>query len=268
MVSRFSVRFLVVGASLCALGSLMALPSAAQELTEEWGYDRKGDDYTSFEVRDLARCQAACERDRRCVAYTFDAPTCYLKDEINDKKTRFGVVTGYKRHDDSGHGDHEDGYDERYVELTEERGWDRKGDDYSSFRTRTLEDCQDSCREDRRCLAYTYDTRERTCYLKDEVNEPRESRRMITGVRESSEDERGYPEHGRLTEERGWDRKGDDYTSFRARGLYDCQAACEKDERCRAYTFDTRNDVCYLKDEINSRRENERMITGYKPEDE
>lgn len=260
-------RFLSCAAVVFAL----TRPATAQELTEEWGYDRKGDDYTSFEVRDLARCQVACERDRRCVAYTFDAPTCYLKDEINDKKTRFGVVTGYKRSDRPGRGDHNDGddsYDERYVELTEERGWDRKGDDFSSFRARALEDCQDSCREDRRCLAYTYDTRERTCYLKDEVNEPRESRRMITGVREVDGDHGGHPEHGGLTEERGWDRKGDDYTSFRVRGLYDCQAACRKDGRCRAYTFDTRNDVCYLKDEINSRRENERMITGYKPEDE
>jgi hypothetical protein len=38
---------------------LSALPGAAQLLTEERGYDRKGDDYTSFRARGLRDCTAA-----------------------------------------------------------------------------------------------------------------------------------------------------------------------------------------------------------------
>ena len=42
--------------------------------------------------------------------------------------------------------------------------------------------------------------------------------------------------------------------------------ACRKDGRCRAYTYDTRNDACYLKDRVNSSQRDDAMVTGYKQE--
>lgn len=67
-----------------------------------------------------------------------------------------------------------------------------------------------------------------------------------------------------LTEERGLDRRGNDYVDFRARDLLDCQDSCRRDDRCRAYTFDTIDRTCFLKSRVNTQQRNRDMVTGYK----
>ena len=237
-----------------ALAALVPNLLTAQELTREQGYDRRGNDYTSFHARNLSGCVESCRDDRRCRAYTYDTRdgTCYLKDRVNYSQRNDAMVTGYKQ---EGGGDSERG-------LTEERGYDRRGSDYTSFRARDLSDCKRACRKDGRCRAYTYDTRNDACYLKDRMNSPQRNDAMVTGYK--SEDSGDF---GGLTEERGYDRRGNDYTSFRARNLADCKGACRKDGRCRAYTYNTRNDACYLKDRVNSSQRNDAMVTGYKRDD-
>ncbi len=227
---------------------------AAQEITREQGYDRRGNDYTSFRARSLADCVETCREDRRCRAYTYDTRngTCYLKDRVNSSQRKDSMVTGYKR-DDSSDSD---------FGLTEERGYDRRGNDYTSFRARSLADCKGACRKDRRCRAYTYDTRNDACYLKDRVNSSQRNDAMVTGTKRDDSSDGDFG----LTEEQGYDRRGNDYTSFRARSLSDCVGACRKDARCRAYTYDTRNDACYLKDRVNSAQSDDAMVTGYKRE--
>ena len=236
------------------LAALVPSLLTAQELTREQGYDRRGNDYTSFRARSLSACVEYCRDDWRCHAYTYDTRngTCYLKDRVNSSQRNDAMVTGYKREDGSG----------GELGLTEERGYDRRGNDYRSFRARGLADCMGACRKDGRCRAYTYDTRNESCYLKDRVNSPLRNEVMVTGYKD--EDSGDF---GGLTEERGHDRRGSDYTSFRARGLEDCKGACRKDGRCRAYTYDTRNEACYLKDRVNSSQRNDSMVTGYKRDD-
>lgn len=227
-------------------------------LTEERGYDRRGNDYTSFRARSLSDCKGSCRKDRRCRAYTYDTrnDACYLKDRVNSGQRNDAMVTGYKREDgDGGGGD---------FGLTEEIGYDRRGSDYTSFRSRSLSDCKGACRKDGRCRAYTYDRGKEVCYLKDRVNSAQRNDAMVTGVKR----EDGGDDDFGLTEESGYDRRGSDYTSFRARSLTDCQGACRKDGRCRAYTYDTRNDACYLKDRVNSSQRDDAMVTGYKREGE
>jgi hypothetical protein len=245
-----------------ALAGLVPGLLAAQEITREQGYDRRGNDYTSFHARSLCACVETCRYDYRCRAYSYDTRegTCYLKERVNSAQRKEEMVTGYKREEG---GDHESG-------LTEERGYDRRGSDYTSFRSRSLSDCKGACRRDGRCRAYSYDTREGTCYLKSRVNSAQRKEEMVTGYKseddDNSDDSSDDDDRG-LTEERGYDRRGNDYTSFRARGLSDCLGACRKDHRCRAYTYDTRNDACYLKDRVNSAQRNGDMVTGYKRED-
>jgi hypothetical protein len=67
-----------------------------------------------------------------------------------------------------------------------------------------------------------------------------------------------------LTEERGFDRRGNDYVDFRARDLVDCQDSCRRDNRCQAYTFDTIDRTCWLKNRVNSQQRNRDTVTGYK----
>jgi hypothetical protein len=243
----------------------LALPglASAQRLTEEYGFDRVGSDYNSFETGDLDACKAACGRDSRCRAYTYlpSKQECYLKDRVNAAQRSRDGVTGVKQSGDGG----------SIGDLTEESGYDRRGNDYTSFRARDLNDCQRACNRESRCRAYTFDTRSADCYLKDRVNKGERNGVMVTGYKTGS-DGGGTPRppypggggSGFLTEEPGRDRKGNDYDSFRSRSLDDCKQECRRDSRCQAYTFIRSSRECFLKNRINSARDNGDAVTGYK----
>lgn len=145
--------------------------------------------------------------------------------------------------------------------LSEERGYDRRGADYTSFRTRSLDECQSACRRDDRCRAYTFDQGGDRCYLKSEAPPQRPARDRISGVKGE-----GFDPGGELTEERGYDRRGGDYTSFDTRRLETCQDACAGDERCRAYAWDSSRGICYLKDRVPSSSRDSSVTSGYKRE--
>ncbi|HSS50365.1 MAG TPA: PAN domain-containing protein, partial [Thermoanaerobaculia bacterium] len=144
---------------------------------------------------------------------------------------------------------------------------DRPGGDYTNFRTTELRECQRACAKDRRCAAYTFNSVNSLCYLKDQVTKTSYDSRTISGVKEG-----GGPGPGGgdrfLSEERGSDYRGGDYTNFRSRGLGDCQDACRRDRRCQAYTFNGRSGVCYLKDRVGDRERNGETVTGRKGRDD
>jgi len=134
-----------------------------------------------------------------------------------------------------------------------------------SFRTPRLEACQDACQRDRRCEAYTFNTRTETCYLKDEVGNLQANPDTITGQKGGAGHGPGN-RPGELSEEWGQDYRGGDYDSFPVRSLASCQAECRNEGRCRAYSFNTRTKLCYLKDRVGSPEENRETVTGVKGE--
>lgn len=154
-------------------------------------------------------------------------------------------------------------------ELTTEYDRDRRGDDYASFGVRALGDCQDACRNDSRCRAYTWSSYDRKCWLKSSVNEAERASGMVTGYKTRGSgggwDGGGWDGRDRLTTERGVNRAGSDYRSFYARGLEDCQDACSRESRCQAYAYNLRDRTCYLKDRVPSGRSNADVVSGYKP---
>lgn len=244
---------------LLALTLILPAVALAQRVSEEYGYDRRGNDYTSFAARSLEECKRACSRDDRCQAYTYitSRRECWLKDRVPVAQRSRDAVTGVKQ------GGGSSGAPGRG--LTEERGMDRRGNDYTSFRARGLSECQSACRREERCRAYTFDTRNGGCFLKDRVNAGQRNGVMITGYK--TQDGGGRPPGGgwgRLTEERGMDRRGNDYDSFRTRNLEECKRECREDGRCQAYTYIHSSRTCYLKDRINSAQRNRDAVTGYR----
>jgi hypothetical protein len=243
-------------AAMMALGGGPAAGAAQQDLTEEPGYDRRGDDYNSFRAESAGECQRACAREDRCQAYTWNVRSgdCYLKSHINSPKRHGDMVTGYRR--GGGMGGSGGGC------LSEEWGYDRSGNDYRSFDVPGLEDCKRACIEDRRCQAFTFLSRGNTCYLKSRAGYPQRQNGAVTGAKGGGG---GFnPWSGGLTEEAGYDRRGDDYSRFRARTLGACKAACHRDSRCRAFSYIVSSEDCYLKKRINSREYNPDAVTGYK----
>jgi hypothetical protein len=158
-------------------------------LTEEWGINYEGGDYSRFRTDDVRDCKSACRRDTLCRAYTYNTSsrTCYLKDRVNSPRRRSETVSGVKG--DRGGDDRYDVLDRyprdrREGRLTEEWGTNREGGDYTRFRAEDVRECKAACWEDGRCRAYTFNTSRRECYLKDRV--PGASRRSdtVSGVKE------------------------------------------------------------------------------------
>ncbi len=153
--------------------------------------------------------------------------------------------------------------------VTEEYGVDRRGGDYRNFAADDLRTCQNICKGDARCRAYAYNLNRRVCYLKSQVPDATGDREVTSGVKQGGGgNDGGYGGggggQGQVTEERGFDRRGNDFVDFRADNLADCQDACRRDNRCRAYTFDTRERTCWLKNRVNSQQRNRDTVTGFK----
>lgn len=143
--------------------------------TTEYGFDQPGGDYRNLPARDLDECQDACAREDRCRAYTFNTQDhrCYLKDSERPMIRRSDAVTGVKRGGSGRAG------------LSERQGYNLEGGDYSRVYLDSLGQCQDACSSDRQCLAYTYNQRDRMCYLKDRVTQYTPRRDTVSGEKES-----------------------------------------------------------------------------------
>jgi PAN domain len=150
--------------------------------------------------------------------------------------------------------------------LSEEPQFDRPGGDYTNFRTTDLRDCKRACATDRRCVAYSFNSVNSACYLKDQITKTSRDSRTISGIKEGYGGGPGRPPHGGgdLSREPGFDYYGSDYTSFRVPGDEACREECRRDRRCVAYTFNTRHGMCYLKDQAGPQRRNPDTVTGVK----
>jgi len=174
-VSLWVTLILVV---LAAVG-----PAQAQS-----GYDRRGDDYLNFQIRngDPAVCAARCERDARCRAWSFSYPrtanalaTCWLKNKVPQRLEDKCCVSGVR-----GAG---------VIEPRKgpiEFSIDRTGGDYRNFETPPDGSgavCKAACDAENRCRAWTYARPGyygpgARCYLKDQLKPPRPKPCCISGV--------------------------------------------------------------------------------------
>ncbi len=67
-----------------------------------------------------------------------------------------------------------------------------------------------------------------------------------------------------------WEQLGvnlprNDYTKVYLETLAECQAACERQAQCRAYTYNTRERMCYLKDRVSRAERDSDCVSGEKP---
>ena len=163
----------------------LALTGTAQAQT---GFDRRGDDYTSFPIRsgDPALCAARCEREARCLAWSFSYPrsentqsVCWLKSKVPPRIEDKCCVSGV-----------------RGAGVVEPRtgpvefSIDRLGGDYRYFDTATDASgaaCKAACESESKCRAWTYVRPgyigvSARCYLKDRLTRPRAKPCCISSV--------------------------------------------------------------------------------------
>ncbi len=151
-------------------------------------------------------------------------------------------------------------------------GFDRPGGDYTNFQVRGGDPaaCAARCERDGRCRAWSFSYPRTSgasaiCWLKSEVTTRTENTCCVSGVRGA-----GVIEPKVTEAEFSIDRVGGDYRNFdmppdpagRA-----CQAACEGDNKCRAWTYlrpgyGTSSARCYLKSDIKPPRRKPCCISG------
>jgi len=173
--------------SVIFLGAMWAIAVAGPAQAQS-GYDRRGGDYTSFQIRngDPAACASRCERDARCRAWSFSYPrttfalaTCWLKNKVPPRNEDKCCVSGVR-----GAG---------VIEPRRgpiEYSIDRNGGDYRNIEVApdaAGASCKAACDAENRCRAWTYvrpgyvGTTAR-CYLKDKITRPRHKPCCISGV--------------------------------------------------------------------------------------
>ena len=224
-------------------------------LTNEVDIDRLGSDFTSFALDDdrAELCFAACGRSPTCHAYTFtphDAlgagspAMCFLKTTGATRVSSSLRSSGLKR-----------GLEVDY---------DRDGRDYTFTRTTCADPdtCRIACAQDQRCRAFTFVAPGVTepmgeCHLKSTPGTPIPHVGMTSGMK------RGF--------EISVDRIGGDLRNFELSSAVPeaCQAACEQDSSCQAFTWAPPGYVngrahCWLKSSIPPASFNEALISGMK----
>jgi hypothetical protein len=156
--------------------------------------------------------------------------------------------------------------------LQAQVGYDRPGGDYTSFAVRPADPaaCAARCERDGRCRAWNfrYPSRESPvawCWLKSQVPARVEDKCCVSGVRGA-----GVIEPRRGVVEYSIDRVGGDYRNFEIAadptGL-SCKAACEADNRCRAWTYQRPGYFgpsarCFLKNQVKPPRRRPYAISG------
>lgn len=153
--------------------------------------------------------------------------------------------------------------------------FDRPGGDYSRSLSRSGDpaECALLCERDRRCRAWSFNypsdkSEDAVCWLKDKVPPRVESFCCVSGVRGA-----GVIERRTGPVETSIDRFGGDYKNFeikpdeKTRSDDACRAACEADNKCRAWTYARpgyagRGGHCFLKDDIKPPRRRPGFTSG------
>ncbi len=151
-------------------------------------------------------------------------------------------------------------------------GYDRWGGDYASFVLRSGDpaQCAARCERDARCRAWAFsypatESANAVCWLKSRVTPRIPASCCVSGVRGAGVIE---PHGGPV--EFAIDRVGGDYRQFEVPPDHtgkSCQAACEADMACRAWTYLRPGYVgavayCYLKDRITRPQRKPCCISG------
>jgi len=140
------------------------------------GADIFGHDLPGMPLKNVstAQCEEACVADRRCRAFTYNTRhgVCFLKSDGERVFKNPNAFAGYKIYLES---------KLRRSSITIAERTDYPGNDYREIRAVGFGECSDSCEQDDRCRAFTYLAKKKSCWLKNAISDPVESRITISG---------------------------------------------------------------------------------------
>lgn len=140
-------------------------------------------------------------------------------------------------------------------------GYDIIGFDFLQFADASVASCEDACLLEQRCVALTYNKRERYCFLKDDA---------LLLVRNDSAISAYAPAKAQdtilsnLTVVSDYDSIGGDYAKIDNTQFVPCLVACIQEDRCRAFAYVRKRNQCWLKDELSQLEKQPGVEFGYK----
>ena len=121
--------------------------------------------------------------------------------------------------------------------------------------------CEEACVSDRRCQAFTYNTRHGVCFLKSDGKRVFKNPNALAGYRIYLESKL---RRSAITIAERTDYPGNDYRELKEVGFGECSDSCEEDDRCRAFTYLAKRKSCWLKTAISGPVESRITISGRK----
>jgi hypothetical protein len=133
--------------------------------------DRVGGDFANLPASSAGACMQHCEGDSRCLAWTLNGGTCFLKDLPTDALASSVAQSGFRR-------GLEFFQDYRGSDLTSFTLPGVGGDTRPYLRPQV---CQAACRNNGFCRAWTMDRTSSTCFLKSAIPTRVSSPGSVTG---------------------------------------------------------------------------------------
>lgn len=146
-------------------------------------------------------------------------------------------------------------------------GFDLPGSDYYGFNADSAFVCRNTCGADSRCQAWTWvkpgiQGPTGRCYLKGRLPDLVKNAGCVSGPR-------NYIEKRDLSAEDRIDRPGSDFRNFETDSWKNCEAACEGEQTCAAWTYARPGahglrGLCWLKTGVPHPVSNQNTISGVK----
>lgn len=131
---------------------------------------------------------------------------------------------------------------------------DIPGGDYDNIsNVISIEQCVSFCAADQRCRAFSYVSSQRACWLKDRVNASVRHIGVTAGKKLSPPPAPAQPDPqlrrpvADMEILYGTDMPGFDFLNFVAPNYKKCAKACEKNDKCRVFTYNKVAKMCWLK---------------------
>merc|ERR1712137_1302043 len=204
----------------------------------------------------LEACQAKCDGDARCGSFEYNKGECALNDWADSntgaQNAKWGWTITCQR---------------PFISMSCPAGYSRMGnigDDVRGWglvwpgnRASSLGDCQAQCDRDTRCGSFEYNKEQGQCALNDWANSNTDAQNAKWGLAISCQRPfismscpDGYSQMGNIGDDvRGW---GLVWPGNRASSLGDCQAQCDRNNRCGSFEYNKEKGECALNDWASS----------------
>jgi hypothetical protein len=209
----------------------------------------------------LDECEAICSNNYSCKGYTFVRAKrwCWPKSAFSAATRKGGVVSGLKP-----------GFPIPALEpspssMRQLHNVDLFGGDIDDRRPVSLAECETICVNDHNCRGYTFVRAKQWCWLKSEIGTAANKGGVTSGVKsdvpEPAIQTNANMERFENTDFQQGDIPGSDRKPV---SLEECEALCQRDSSCRAYTWVRAKGWCWPKYELGTPMHKPGMVSGHK----